>query len=104
MNRLAGLFHEDVVMRHPGGWPEPGPSIGRDAVWRQFAIVRESWEQEVVPDAIEVDGERLIAPSRWVARGASSGAEIAMELVFVATIRDGKIVRLELYGEDDPRP
>jgi ketosteroid isomerase-like protein len=32
MTALRDLCAPDVVMHHPEGWPEPGPSAGREAV------------------------------------------------------------------------
>jgi hypothetical protein len=32
MTALRDLCDPDVVMHHPEGWPEPGPSVGREAV------------------------------------------------------------------------
>ena len=36
MTALRDLCDPDVVMHHPEGWPEPGPSVGREAVLRQW--------------------------------------------------------------------
>ena len=35
------LFLPDAIMRLPDGWPEPGPFVGREAVFRQLDQMRE---------------------------------------------------------------
>jgi ketosteroid isomerase-like protein len=39
MTALRDLCDPDVVMHHPKGWPEPGPSVGREAVLRERKII-----------------------------------------------------------------
>ena len=36
MDAVRELYHPDVIVRSPEGWPEPGPFVGRDAVLREF--------------------------------------------------------------------
>jgi ketosteroid isomerase-like protein len=33
---LRDLYHPGVVTHHAEGWPEPGPSLGREAVLREI--------------------------------------------------------------------
>ena len=41
---MERFWHPDAVLFHPPGWPEPGPSIGREAVAEQFERVREDFD------------------------------------------------------------
>src|SRR5687767_10677541 len=48
MDALRDLYSPDIIMRHPEGWPEPGPFVGREAVMRQFEQLRETWDADAV--------------------------------------------------------
>ena len=70
MTALGEIYDRDVVMFHLEGWPEPGPSVGREAVMRQWENQRKTWNIdhiEFVSDFIEA-GDRVIVRYRW--RGA----------------------------------
>ena len=96
------LFHEDVVMYHPEGWPEPGPSVGRDEVFRQYETLRQDWTS----DRLEIlerraIGDYVVAQQRWVAQGSHSGATSEMLLCSVGRYRDGKIAAVAFYWDLD---
>jgi ketosteroid isomerase-like protein len=42
MTALRDLCDLDVVMHHREGWPEAGPSVGREAVMRQCEQLRDA--------------------------------------------------------------
>jgi ketosteroid isomerase-like protein len=44
MDALRELYHPDVIVRSPESWPEPGPFVGREAVMREFQLLREAWD------------------------------------------------------------
>ena len=46
MDAFRELHDPDVIMRTAGGWPEPGPFVGREAVMRQFEQLRETWDAD----------------------------------------------------------
>jgi ketosteroid isomerase-like protein len=48
MDAFRDLYDPDTIMRPPGGWPEPGPFVGREAVMREWEQVREAWNADVV--------------------------------------------------------
>ena len=52
MTALRALCDPDVVMHHPEGWPEPGPSVGREAM---IVRIREFYD---TGDALEAAGLR----------------------------------------------
>ena len=35
MDALREVYHPDLIVRAPEGWPEPGPFVGREAVISQ---------------------------------------------------------------------
>ncbi len=97
MDGLRELYHADVIVRAPEGWPEPGPFVGREAVIRQFEQLRETWDAdttEPVGDFID-DGERVAVRTVW--RGAGHGPESAIEFTIVFTVREDKIFGVEYF-------
>ena len=50
-------------MHHVKDWPEPGPSVGREAVMRFIDQLRDTWDA----DTLEVIGEYIHAADRVVA-------------------------------------
>lgn len=102
MDGLRDLYHEDVVMHHPDGWPEPGPSVGRDAVFRQFEMMRQDWQRdwlEVVD--LSAAGDSVVARQRWRGQGGQSGATPELTVSSVARVRQGKVVALAFYWNHD---
>ena len=100
MDALRDLYHDDVVMRHPDGWPESGPSVGRDAVFRQFERLRQDWRS----DRLEVlerraAGDCVVVRQRWRAQGRHSGVTSEMTISAVSRHREGKIVTLAFYWD-----
>ena len=89
-----------IVMYHLEGWPEPGPSIGPDAVMREYGQLREAWQggdrAEPIGDFIEVSNHVLV---RDVWRGSGSGPEAVMEFTTIYTFRRGKIITVQRYWD-----
>jgi ketosteroid isomerase-like protein len=87
------------------GIPGLGVYRGRKEIETFF---REDWfgafpfeEWEVHVRELVDHGDRVTGISRQQGRGASSGVGAALELANVFTLRDGQIVRLELYRDLD---
>jgi ketosteroid isomerase-like protein len=99
MDRLRALYDPGVVMYHLEGWPEPGPSVGRDAVMRQWESQRETWNIDAVEPISEFieAGDRVIVRYAW--RGTGSGPEMNMEFTGVLTVRKGKILVVEWFWD-----
>jgi uncharacterized protein len=99
MDALRELYHPDVVLRMPEGWPEPGPYMGRDAVMRQWDQQRETWDA----DALEPISDFIDAADRVVLRfiwhGAGYGPEADLELTQAITVRKGRIVYQEFFWD-----
>ena len=93
------MYHPDVIMRNPEGWPEPGPVAGRDAVMRQIEQLRETWDTDsLMPISDFIDAaDRVVV--RFVWRGKGQGPEYNMEFTGVYTVRKGKIVGLEFFSD-----
>jgi uncharacterized protein len=100
---LVTLYEQwdpDIVMYHLEGWPEPGPSVGRDAVMRELKQLREAWQEgdrvEAVGDLIET-GNHVLARDVW--HGSGSGPDAVMEFTTVYTFRNGKVITIQRYWD-----
>ena len=99
MESLRGLYHPEVIVRAPPGWPEPGPFVGRDAVMREFEGLREPFDQdslEFVSDFLAA-GDRVIVRAAWNMTG--HGPQGRMEMTQVYTLRRGRIFGLEFLWD-----
>ena len=80
-----------------------GTYVGHEGVrqfWRDWFETFDEVEFEVL--AIEPAGkDKVITLSRQRGRGISSGTLVTMESAMVWTMRDGKVVRSELFQELD---
>jgi ketosteroid isomerase-like protein len=102
---IAPLMAEGIVWLEVEGRPETqGTEIrGRDAVGSGMESLFESWEDyRLEPEEVrEVDGDRVVAVLREVARGRASGVEVTSRWGYVMTVRDGKLARVEAYRDPD---
>jgi len=97
---LREVYDPDVVMHHLEGWPEPGPSVGRDALMQELRQIRDAWQEgdslEPVGDFIEA-GDHVLARDVWHASG--SGPDAVMEFTTVYTFRKGRVVTVRRYWD-----
>ena len=98
----AGIWSPEIVWdATPSGIPGLGVYRGHDEVRSFFeddwfkAFPFDEWEVEV--DGLIDQGDQVISVCRQRGRGASSGAVAELELVQVATLRDGQVVRIDNY-------
>jgi ketosteroid isomerase-like protein len=99
----GGFLSTEIVFdASRAGIPGIGVARGQDEVRAVFeqdwfgAFPFEEWEIQIEePVAL---GDQVIFGSRQQGRGASSGAAAALQLGNIFTIRDGEIVRIEVYG------
>jgi ketosteroid isomerase-like protein len=99
MDALRELYHPDVSLRMPEGWPEPGPFVGREAVMRHWKQQREAFDADTVDpisDFIDIADHVLL---RFVWRGRGRGPDSDMEVTQVITVRKGKVFLLEHFWD-----
>jgi ketosteroid isomerase-like protein len=95
IDALVELYGKQAEIFHPEGWPEPGPTVGRRAVGRQFETLREGWsEHRVVVEQIEGRGDWVVARVRWQARGTESGVDVEVGYSAATRLEDELIVEV----------
>jgi ketosteroid isomerase-like protein len=100
----GGIFSSELLMDGSRtGIPGVGAYRGHDEV---ITFFEEDWfaafpfaEWEIVVDDLVDHGDRVVSRSRQRGRGSSSGAAAELELANVHTLRDGQIVRIEVYRD-----
>src|SRR5262245_3897884 len=97
----AELLDPEVEWSMPSNIPEAGTYRGRDEVVRGLETFLEAWDDLAVTVEELLDaGDRVVALVRYSGRGRESGIEVSGTNTDaqVWTIRNGKAVRVELYG------
>jgi ketosteroid isomerase-like protein len=102
MTRLFSYWHPEIVwdMTHFRGWPE-STYHGEDGVERFLTEWLEVW------DAYEVGVEKILAApdGRVVSlawqrgKGRHSGLSMEMKWAQIATVRGGKVLRIDNYDD-----
>jgi ketosteroid isomerase-like protein len=85
----------------PRDWPESAPIQGGDAVFDFYTQGNEPWEDSPLEHAeiIDVDDHTLVAHVRGEVQGRASGAGVHWSFWQVVTLRKGKAVRIEWFGD-----
>jgi ketosteroid isomerase-like protein len=98
--RAMGFYADDVVLVvHPRAFLKGGTFKGREAVGGWFG----DWFSTFEPGyRFEIDeardlGDRVFLAVTHHGRGRASGVEVAGQTGYLYTVRDGEIVRAELY-------
>ena len=100
MDSLRELYDPDVmIVTGIEGWPEPPPTVGREAVMRQWERQREAWDIDTV-EAISdfvAGGDRVVVRFIWHGAGYGPGANIEATNVFM--VRKGRILYQEFFWD-----
>jgi ketosteroid isomerase-like protein len=77
---------------------DAGEWHGVDAMWAACIEWLRTWDElRVEPERFIDLGERVLVLARQTGRGKQSGLPVELEVGDLFTLRDGKIVRWELY-------
>ena len=77
---------------------EPATYRGHDGLRRYFESFYEVMEEiRYEPEDFIAAGDQVVVPVRLVARGRGTGIEADQHVVMVCTLRDGRILRIDLY-------
>ena len=86
-------------------WLEPDQSLigghhrGFQEVRQAIEMQLEVWDEFTIePEEFFEHGEHVAVPIRQRARGGASGVEVEIRIGHLWTVRDGKIVRLEVFS------
>ena len=100
--RAMGLYAEDVELVVSGdAFVERGTFSGRDAVGQWFGNWFATFEPGYhfdITEARDLGGVVLFVATHH-GRGRTSGAEVHGETAYLYKVRDGRIVRAELYRD-----
>jgi ketosteroid isomerase-like protein len=90
---MARLWHPDVRITGPEGWPERGPFEGRDAVFEQFRRLASDWGKQRISDVDVVADHAgwVVLTFRWEVQGGLSGIETATQIAAAYRVEDGRI-------------
>jgi ketosteroid isomerase-like protein len=92
-DRMARLWHPDVRITGPEGWPERGPFEGRNAVFAQFRRLASDWGKHRISD-VDVVADRagwVVVTFRWEVQGVRSGVATATRLAAAYRLENGLI-------------
>jgi ketosteroid isomerase-like protein len=75
---------------------------GHSGVLEAFSIWPEQWDDYYIEILRTADlGDYVVVTARTGGRGKQSGVEVKMELAFVFTVRDEKIVEMQIFIHED---
>jgi ketosteroid isomerase-like protein len=101
---VFALYDPAIVLDNstvPG--PLAGVYDGHDGVWQYSQEWRESFETEsyrVHAETFIDAGERVVIGVRLTGRGKTSGAEVEMSRWNVYEIRDGLVIRIDIFESE----
>jgi len=98
MDRLRDMYNPNIVLHMVPDWPEPGPYAGREAVMREWAQLRETWDADVGEPISFVDvGDRVVVRQMW--RGFGRGPEANIEMTIIFKLRQGRVTCQEYFWD-----
>src|SRR5262245_20908818 len=102
MNALFHPDHEFLDRATVGGLEGGGGHRGAQGYREWLISVSETLEWEVkLAEVTEIDHERVLAVTPAKFRGRQSGAETEQRIAAVVTVREGKVVRTELFQSSE---
>jgi ketosteroid isomerase-like protein len=97
------LCDENIVITQPPELPGASPQQrGHSGVLEAFQIWPEQWDDYRIEILRMADcGDRVLVTTRQAGRGKQSGIQVEMEIMFVFTIRNQKIVEMQIFMQED---
>jgi ketosteroid isomerase-like protein len=96
------FFDADVEWHNAPEVPGAGVHRGRDAVLAELAAQGEAWEsRHAIPAEMVSAGDKVVVVVHGLAIGRTSGAEVREDVVHVWTLKQGKVMRIEAFFDDD---
>jgi ketosteroid isomerase-like protein len=100
---VLGLCHENIVITQPPELPDASPEQrGHSGVLEAFEIWPKQWDDYRIEILRMADhGDRVLVSTRQRGRGKQSGIQVEMEIMFVFTVRDAKIVEMKIFMREE---
>jgi uncharacterized protein len=96
------LIDPDVVVRDRPEAPDPRTYRGREGVLDALASSDESFEEfELQPLRWVATGDHVVIELRMSGRGRGSGVPVEETIAHLWTVRDGKLVALQVYSDPE---
>ena len=91
--------HRDVDVVQPPDFAEQRSYHGHQGLLEVLRWWPSQWEdfQVELTELIDANDDQVLWVTRQHGRGKDSGVEVAGEVAFVSTFRDGKTVRIEMF-------
>jgi ketosteroid isomerase-like protein len=97
---LEEIWEQDAVITPAGVLPESRPARGWDAILRYMAEQMNAFETGSMwmkPAEYIDGGGRVVVPYTMGGRARHTGIDVEFSFVHVFTMRDGKVMRLDVY-------
>jgi ketosteroid isomerase-like protein len=73
---------------------------GREAAWELNMRIQDSFEWVPIEvERVDAGADKVLVHPRYDLRGAGSGTEVEFDYWFVATVREGKILRVQWFTD-----
>lgn len=95
-----GAIHPDCVVREAAGLPFGGHWKGPDGFGQLLGTMAKDFEVVVEGYELFDAGEVVVGRLRATFRSQATGASVALSIVELYTIRDGRIVDVDVYYKD----
>ena len=97
------LCDENIVITQPRELPGVSrQQRGHGGVLEAFSIWPEQWDDFYIEILRTVgSGDYVVVTARTGGRGKQSGAEVKMEFAFVFTVRDERIVEMQIFMREE---
>src|SRR5690349_240326 len=97
---VAAYDPDAVVVVHESVGPNPGTLRGRDAIGGWFADWFLAFGKDYRFEVLESRdlGDRVLTVTRHRGRGRHSGVDVDRVMADIQTMRDGKVVKVEVFG------
>ena len=94
------LHDEDFEVVPIRDWPEAGVR-GRDAVRDFYVTIFDTYEWVPMANGEFVDGgaDKVLVNPQYDLRGARSGADVKFDYWLVATVRQGRMIRVQWFAD-----
>jgi ketosteroid isomerase-like protein len=97
------LCDENIVVTQPPELPGVSPQQhGHSGVLEAFEIWPEQWDDYRIEILRMADrGDRVLVTTRQGGRGKQSGIQVEMAIMMVFTLRNQKIVEMQIFMRED---